>query len=227
MSLLKDFMNYIFPAECHVCECHLAPHEKYVCTHCRSRLPRSGYHRADLNPMSERMAGQVKFSRATGHFLYSKGSSFATLIHDMKYNNFPKIGDALGELVASELYSTGFFDGVDIIVPVPMHYFKQAVRGYNQTMHIAEGLGRGASIPACDALKAIRPHQTQTAMSREKRLTNTEGLFALKDSEMVKGKHVLLIDDVCTTGSTLVSAAKALWEADPSEVSMLTLGVTF
>lgn len=227
MSVLTHLVNFLFPAECHICGAPLAPHERFACTHCLSTLPRSGYHRRHLNPMEERFAGMFRFEKATGHFLYSRGSALSELIQDMKYRHFPEIGDMLGALAARELAATGFFYGVDVIVPVPMHFWKQAKRGYNQTHHIAQGIGKETGIPVSLALKAVKGHKTQTSLTHEQRLANTAGLFKVALPDEVRGKHVLLVDDVCTTGSTLTSSADALWEAKPSELTLFTLGVTF
>lgn len=226
-TLLTHLTNFIFPPECHVCGAPLAPHERFVCTHCLEQLPRTGYHRRELNPMEERFAGQFPFSRATGHFFYTRDSALSKLIQDMKYRHFPAIGDMMGSLAASELYTAGFFSDTDVVVPVPMHFFKRARRGYNQAYHIARGIGEATGLPVSTALKARRPHRTQTALSREKRLENTAGLFLVSDPSQLMGKGVLLVDDVCTTGATLASAAEAIWKADPASLSIFTLGVTF
>lgn len=227
MQIFNDLLNFIFPRRCHVCEGSLAPQERFVCSHCLSKLPRSGFHRRRLNPMEERFAGLFPFERATGHFLYSRESDISTLIQDMKYRHYPAIGEMLGQLAASELFSTGFFSDADIIIPVPMHRWKQLRRGYNQTHHIAAGISKATGIPVSYALKAVRPHKTQTALSREERLANTKGLFSVADKQEIQGRHILLTDDVCTTGSTLIASAEALIEASPRAITIFTLGVTF
>ena len=225
---VNDFLNVLFPPVCHACGSKLAPHERFACSHCISQLPRTGYHRRNMNPMEERFAGQFPFVRATGHFFYTRDSALSTLIQDMKYRRFPDIGNMLGSIAASELFSTGFFNDIDYIMPVPMHFWKQMKRGYNQTHHIAAGISTATGIPVCLNLKAIRPHKTQTAMTAEQRLTNTAGLFELQQPEELNGKGVLLVDDICTTGSTLRSAAEATISSNPSSrLTLMTIGVTF
>lgn len=177
--------------------------------------------------MEERFAGLFPFERATGHFIYSRNSPLSTLIQDMKYRRFPAVGEMLGELAAAELFTTGFFSDADLIIPVPMHRWKQLRRGYNQTHYIAAGISHAIDIPISLTLKAMRPHKTQTALSRDERLANTEGLFGVKNPAEVKGRHILLIDDVCTTGSTLIASAQAILEAQPRALTLFTLGVTF
>ncbi len=225
---LKDFLNVLLPPVCHACGTRLAPHERFACTHCLEQLPRTGYHRRPMNPMEERFAGQFPFERATGHFFYTRDSSLSTLIQDMKYRRFPAIGDMLGSLIASELYPTGFFTDIDFLMPVPMHFMKKMRRGYNQTEHIARGVSVVTTIPVCLNLKAVKSHKTQTSMTKEERLVNTSGIFRLFNPEDLENKRVLLIDDICTTGSTLRSAAEATLSGAPTcKVSMLSVGVTF
>lgn len=228
IAWLKNMLDFAFPATCHVCDGKLAPHERFVCTHCLSTLPRTGFHRRSPNPMEERLAGRFRFEKATGHFFYSRDSAFSTLIQDMKYRNYPAIGNLLGKTVAEELFPTGFFSDIDLIVPVPMHYLKQAVRGYNQTFHIADGLGEALGIEVSHSLKAIKSHQTQTSLSGEQRRVNTSGIFKVEDGARLEGKHLLLLDDICTTGATLSSAGEAINVAVPSaRLTVMTLGVTF
>ena len=227
MKALDDLINFLFPRRCHICEASLAPHERFVCTRCMAELPRSGFHRRSLNPMEERFAGIFPFERATGHFLYSRDSALSVLVQDMKYRRFPAIGEMLGETAGRELFGTGFFGDAELIVPVPMHRWKELKRGYNQTHHIAAGVSNATGIPVSHTLKAVRSHRTQTALSREERLANTKGLFRVENPAEIRGRHIVIIDDVCTTGSTLISSAESLLEAEPRALTLLTLGVTF
>ena len=224
----NDLLNFIFPRRCHICGNSLAPHERYACSMCLSKLPRTGYHRRTMNPMEQRFAGLFPFEKASGHFFYTRDSSLSILIQDMKYRNFPQIGILLGKVMATDLYSTGFFNDIELILPIPMHFWKQAKRGYNQAEKIAEGISEIIGVPVSDALRMIRSHSTQTALIREERLANTENLFSVKKIEELEGRHILLVDDVCTTGATICSAASAIMSQCPSvKLTILTLGVTF
>lgn len=225
---LSDILDFAFPRRCHVCGGNLAPHERFACSHCLASLPRTGYHRRRLNPMEERFAGHFPFVRATGHFFYTRESSLSILIQDMKYRRFPAIGEMLGGVVAAELYPSGFFDGIDCVVAVPMHYMKRIRRGYNQTDHIALGISRAAGVPVVRGLRAVRPHRTQTALTLEQRRDNTAGIFRAPDPSLLEGRGVLLVDDVCTTGATLSAAATEIMRAAPGcRLTLLSLGVTF
>lgn len=225
---LSDILNVFYPAECHLCGNDLSPHERFVCTPCIDSLPRTGFHRNPRNAMEDRFAGQFPFVNATGHFFYSKDSSLSQLIQDMKYRNFPSIGNKLGEIAGRELFTTGFLSDIDVIVPLPMHFFKKARRGFNQTDRIAEGISEAAGIPVVKALKMTRRRKSQTTLSRARRLANAETLFAPTGNVDLNNKGVLLVDDICTTGATMGAAAKALTDAFPKiRLSLFALCVTF
>ncbi|MCH5227787.1 MAG: ComF family protein [Muribaculaceae bacterium] len=228
MRWIDDLINLLFPAECHLCGHSLGPHERFICLPCIETLPRTGYHRHHRNPMEEKFAGHFPFVDATGHFFYSKDSSLAQLIQDMKYRNFPSIGNKMGEIAGKELYTAGFLSDVDLIVPVPMHFWKQAKRGYNQTERIAQGISDSTGIPVVNALKMIHQRKTQTSLSRAQRLANAEGLFVSRGNIDLNGKTILLVDDICTTGATMGGAAKALADAFPGiRQKLFSLAVAF
>lgn len=225
---IEDLLNLLFPAQCHLCRGDLAPGERFICNPCISALPRSGYHRDPRNPMEQKFAGQFPFVAATGHFFYSKDSSLSQLIQDMKYRNFPSIGNKLGEIAGEELYISGFLSEIDFIVPVPMHFMKQAKRGYNQTDRIAEGISKVSGIPVKKALRMTRRRTTQTHLSRTQRLINAEALFSPIRGIDLNHKSVLLVDDICTTGATMGSAAKALTDSFSNiRLYLFALGITF
>ena len=225
---MGDILNLLYPAECHLCGGTLSPGERFVCNPCIETLPRTGYHRHLRNPMEERFAGQFPFEAATGHFFYSKDSSLSQLIQDMKYRNFPSIGDKMGEISGKELYIAGFLNEVDYIVPLPMHFFKKARRGYNQTDLIARGIGKASGLPVLNAIKMTHQRKTQTSLSRSERLANASSLFAVRKNIDLNGKTVLLVDDICTTGATMGAAAKTLTDAfHQMKLYLFALGVTF
>lgn len=227
MGILTDFFDFFLPRTCHACGCGLHEHEEFLCTRCVEMLPRSRYHLMDLNPMERRFAGIVPFVRATGHFIYTRDSAIANVVHDMKYRKFPSLGRRLGEIVGDELRMAGFFDGADVISPVPMHWTKRVRRGYNQTEYIAQGLSEATGLPVTDSLRAVRAHKTQTAMTLDQRQKNLAGSFRVENKEELAGKGVVLLDDVCTTGATLRTLAAEVASAVPDcRIYLLSLCVT-
>lgn len=176
--------------------------------------------------MEARFAGLVPFVHATAPFFYGRETKLATLVQDFKYRKFPGLARELGRMAALELLPTGFFTGIDVIVPVPLHWRKRMSRGYNQCEQIAYGVGEKTGLPVATNLRAARRHSTQTHLSREERQRNIKGVFKVRKAEALAGKHILLVDDICTTGSTLTAAAQALLAVCPgARLSMMTIGV--
>lgn len=226
-QILTDIADFFLPRTCHICGSRLRDTEEVFCVRCIETLPRSLYHLMPLNPMERRFAGIVPFVRATGHFLYSRNSGLAAAIHDMKYRQFPSVGRRLGEIVGEELNMSGFFSGAECIAAVPMHWWKEARRGYNQAGLIARGLSSAIGLPMVDLLEATRPHKTQTAMTLAQRQANLSGSFRVKDPEALEGKGLVIVDDVCTTGATLRSLAAEVYRDVPTcRLYLLSIAVT-
>lgn len=227
MGFLNDIVDFFLPRTCHLCGCSLRESEKSFCVRCIETLPRSLYHHMDMNPMERRFAGIVPYVRATGHFIYSRNSALADAIHDMKYRKFPSVGRRLGEIVGSELHMAGFFEGADCVVGVPMHWYKKAQRGYNQADFIAEGISKSVGIPVVKAIDAVRGHKTQTAMTLEERNKNLLGSFRVSCPDILAGKGLVIVDDVCTTGATLRTLAATVYDAVPDcRIYLLSVCVT-
>ena len=223
--------SFLYPRRCHICGVTLDTASEYICPLCESRLPRTYYHRRDMNPMEQRFAGLFPFEHASGHFFYSAGSEISSLVQDFKYRKFRGLARHLGRLMARELIITPFLSDIDAIIPVPMHFMKKARRGYNQTEEIAAGISEETGIPVYTNLKASKPHSSQTHLSPERRRQNTKDIFTVSRPEQLTGagiRHILLLDDICTTGATLTSASSAIHASLPDiRLSLLTLGVTF
>ena len=132
----------------------------------------------------------------------------------------------LASAFASELDNEGFFDGMDAILPVPMYAWKQVRRGFNQAEEIAKGISDVAGIPVWHNLTAIRPHQSQTTRNAVERAANAAGIYAVVEADRLDGRHVLIVDDVITTGSTILGCCEAVMKASTAEVSVLSLAAT-
>lgn len=222
MGLIHSLLSTIFPSTCSICGCALVEGENALCLDCLSNMPRLTYHLQPEHPFVRRMAA-MKFQKVAAMFAYVKHDDYAKLIQNAKYNHQPYINRSLAREFASELGKT-FFADVDIILPVPMHWIKRFFRGYNQTDYIARGLSDITGIPVGNNLVAIRGHATQTRRNAQERLSNTSDIFDVITPEELQGKHILIVDDVITTGATLMSCADVIRAAQPNaSISCLAL----
>ena len=223
--MIRDFFNLLVPALCSACGNTLVKNEHIICTTCMYELPRTRYRSYTDNPVSRLFWGRVYIEYATALFQYQKGSRFQNLIHELKYKNRLDIGLELGRLLGAELRGSPMASA-DILLPVPLHRKKLRQRGYNQCHPIAEGLSASLGIEwSSKQLSRISVSLTQTNKSRMDRWSNVEGIFRVETPEKLTGKHVILIDDVVTTGATLDACATALLSLDLVRVSIVTAGV--
>ncbi len=224
MKILNDIINLLYPEYCLACNKPLNSHEKLLCAECFFEMPFTNNHKLQENEMTDIFVGRIQINAACALFYYHPGSKYHKLLHDLKYNNKPEIGVELGKLLGVNILESEFFNDIDYIVPVPLHPKKRKIRGYNQSMCIAEGMSEVLQIEADDnTLKRIINTQTQTKKSRIDRWQNVDNIFKLT-SDKFNGKHILLVDDVITTGSTLESCALTLQEKD-AKISIATLAI--
>jgi len=222
----RDLESLVFPHVCEVCGRQLVDGEELLCTYCNLAMPRTNYHIVDFNDVHHRLAGSVHVERAASWFQYRRHSKYVKLIHKAKYYDRPEIARIMGRMYAREIAPSGFFDGIDVILPVPMHVFKELKRGYNQAAEICDGLHDVTGIPLGDNLKAMHGHSSQTRRGAYGRYLNVSGLFGVIDAVGLTDRHVLVVDDVLTTGSTLSACCEALVKAVPGiRISVLTLAV--
>jgi ComF family protein len=190
------------------------------------QLPRTDYHLMPENDTVLRLAGRVPFTHATSFAYFINDGLLQHLLHGLKYLNKKENGAYLGKQFAYDLQQTDWIRTVDVIIPVPLHAKKEAVRGYNQSVLIGEGMCNILHIPVNNkVLKRVRHTESQTQKSRAERLENMKDAFVVKDAAAIKDKHVLLIDDVLTTGATLEACALALLKVQDTRVSIATIGI--
>ena len=213
------------PRVCPVCNKALDGDEKWLCRNCLAQLPRTRYEEADFNAMEQHFAGKVPIERATAYFFYEKGAPYSNILHDIKYRSTPLMGRWLTAHAVNDMAGSHFFDGIEAVTAVPLHRSKLAKRGYNQSEYLARGIADALGIPYVEALKAIRPHSTQTHKGAMERWQNIQGNYALNEkcTRQLAGKHLLLVDDVITTGSTLTVCATILKEIPGITISLFTL----
>jgi ComF family protein len=200
--------------------------EEVICSKCNFHLPRTGFHlNAYENEMARLFWAQIPIERATAFFYYEPHAETANIIYELKYKNHPEIGTTIGRMLAKEIQPYGFFDGIDEIIPIPLAKKRLRQRGYNQSEEIAQGISEITGLPMNK--KAIRRtifEGSQTNKGRWERQENVEHVFELIDTETITNKHLLLIDDVVTTGATCIACAKALCQAGNVHISILSLG---
>ncbi len=225
LSLAGDLLHLFYPLVCPGCGSMLTGGESFLCMSCLSRLPRTQYHSWPDNPVASLFWGRVQFDWATSWCLFQKESLFRALIHKLKYSDHPALGVALGQAFALDLAGSPFQD-CHCLVPVPLHKRKLQTRGYNQSERIATGMGLVLQMPVADGLLVRRAGtQTQTHRHRFERWENVEKSFALVNASGFEHKHLLLVDDVVTTGATLEACARLLLTIPGVRVSIAVLGV--
>lgn len=224
MKLFKSLVNLLFPRVCAACGNILLEGEDSVCTTCRFLLPKTGYENNPDNPLAQMFYGQMPFNAVMAEFFFSKTGKVQHLIHGLKYHHCRENGIFLGQEIGKSLLKAPDYQGIDFIIPIPLHPKKEKLRGYNQSLVIAEGIHEIMNVPIAEkSLVRSIFTDTQTKKSREERYQNVKDIFELKKPEQLQGKHVLLVDDVLTTGATLMSAGKALLHAEGIKISVATV----
>lgn len=176
------------------------------------------------NSMEEKLFGTVPFERATAYCHYDKGAPYARLVQYAKYRGRPAIMRWLARRYAMELRADGFFDGIDAVMPVPMHFLKKMRRGYNQAEWVARGVADATGLPVVDNLRAVRGHATQTRRGSYARWENSRELYKTVRPGEIDGLHLLIVDDVVTTGATIIACGECVRQASPTvRLSALTI----
>lgn len=219
----RDMISLIYPKICMACDKLLLKHEESLCTFCIYSLPKTGFHKESDNPVSRLFWGKTEIEGAASYFHFEKGGHVQQLIHKFKYKGFKEIGIEVGKHYGTELKDCESYSKVDIIVPVPLHKDKHRKRGYNQSDFFAKGLSQSMKIPVdFTSLYRAKATATQTRKSRFERFENVESIFRLKENHSLSGKHILLVDDVVTTGSTLEACCETL-RAAGNKISLVTM----
>ena len=226
ISLLSCVIDLLAPRACAICGSRRSVSEEAVCCACNLHLPRTHYSaRPYDNEMAKLFWGILPVERAAALFFYEPHSPSSNIIYKLKYGGRPDMARTMGRMAVAEFARDGFFAGIDTIVPVPLAGNRQRRRGYNQSVEMARGMGEVAHLPVTDkAVSRDAFRESQTKMNRWQRQENVEGVFHLKDASQLAGKHVLIVDDVVTSGATVTSLAKEIMRAKDVRFSVVSLG---
>jgi len=225
MDLFSNFIELFFPRLCIACTNPLFVHESNICDLCFYHLPRTNFEKDINNPVAQLFWGRVNIEYATAYFFYNKGSRYQRILHQLKYQGKKEIGFEIGKIFGKEIMNSDFSQ-IQLIVPIPLHPSRLRQRGYNQAEWIAMGIAEAMGKPLENKTVArVSASSTQTKKGRYDRWTNVEGIFRTCLPEKLINKHILLVDDVVTTGATLEACASAILSLGNTKVSVATLAV--
>jgi ComF family protein len=219
-----DFYRLFFPKLCGGCDAPLVKNEEHLCLHCNLDLPFTQFENIRENPVEKLFYGRTQIEFGTSLLFFSKGEKVQHILHNIKYNDQKELAVFIGRIFGERLQNILPVNSVTTIIPIPLHPQKQHLRGFNQSELIAQGMNEvlNKELSVDNVFRNINT-ETQTKKNRIERWQNVEKVFDIKDSNALKNKHVLLIDDVLTTGATLEACTQTLIEQCNCKVSIATV----
>ncbi|MBL4861834.1 MAG: ComF family protein [Crocinitomicaceae bacterium] len=227
LSIADDVIHLVYPSLCLVCENELSRSEEHVCSICQHSLTHTHFQLfEEPTEMDKLFWGRVQVKATYAHLFFKKNRASQKILFNLKYKNNPALGEYFGKKMGECMKQNALFNNIDAIIPVPLHYKKEFLRGYNQSDSIANGIGQHLNVPVDFSSTKRRKHTTtQTQKSRFQRWDNVNDIFQVKDT-LLRYKHVVLIDDVITTGATMEALIRILKEKAPAlDVSVVTLAI--
>lgn len=222
-EIKESFFHFLFPHICAGCGSDLLSSESNLCMHCIDAMPETNFDIHPNNPVEKKFWGRLRIENATAQYYFTKESLIQNLMHLVKYKRNKELGLQLGRLMGGSIKKSNRFNA-DALIPLPLFPAKEKRRGYNQSLLLCEGMSEVMNVPVLNDI-IIRPQftETQTKKGRIERWVNMEGKFSLLKPELIRGKHILLVDDVITTGATLESCGTELLKAENVRLSIATL----
>lgn len=222
-----DLYHLFYPRICGGCDLILAKGETHLCLHCRLELPFTNYETFKDNPIEKKFFGRVPLEFATSLLFFSQGDSVQKILHQIKYNEQKELAIYMGRIFGERLQNNPYLKDINTILPVPLHPKKQHIRGYNQSELIATGMNEVLNLElVLNNVVRKTNTETQTRKNTMERWENVEHVFDIKNISNLKQKHILLVDDVLTTGATIEACAQVLLDKTKSSVSVATLATT-
>ncbi|MEH6534897.1 MAG: ComF family protein [Psychroserpens sp.] len=225
--MIKNLLNLFFPKLCSACNNHLSDNELNICTTCRHQLPLTNFHSDKDNTVHKMLYGRVKLEQATALLYFSKKGIVQQLIHNLKYRGQEEIGQFLGEWLGEELRHIDGYLNVDVVIPVPLHKSKLKSRGYNQVDEFGKAIAKALDADYNTAVLVKTTNtKTQVFKDRLKRNLSDHSNFEIINGSSLEKKHILLVDDIITTGATIEDCANRLLLINGITLSMATMAIT-
>jgi ComF family protein len=225
-QIKHNILHFFYPHNCVGCGYPLFNLQKLLCKHCIADLPLTHYEKVDDNPVVKIFSGRLQIEKATSWLFFAKNGLTQNVIHALKYRNNRKIGLAMGKMMAASLDECGWWNGIDVLIPLPLNRKKLLMRGYNQAEVLCRGISSFTGIPV-EEVAVMRTvfTETQTHKTRIQRWRNVAEVFDLLDYSHLQGKHAVLVDDVVTTGATLDACGQVLSKVPGLKLSLLSLAI--
>lgn len=222
--IVSDVIQLFYPHHCRGCGSDILQKDQLLCIRCISELPHTRFAFFPGNDIERIFFGRIPVMAAHSECYFSKGQLIQRLIHLLKYSGMPEVGSYLGEIIGRTLLQSGRFSGIDYVIPLPLYPDKEFKRGYNQAAAIGEGVSNATNIPMLDKLVCRqRPTETQTKKHRTERWQNVRGSFVVTEPSVLAGKHILLVDDVITTGASIEACAQSILDCPQTNISIASI----
>lgn len=223
-EIKNALLHLLFPHTCAGCASDILDNDSSLCMRCIASLPETGFVVHEDNPVANKFTGRLQLRSATAQYYFTKSSLIQQLIHQLKYKGHEELGLQLGQMMGRQLVESGRFQSIDILVPLPLFAARQKKRGYNQATVLCNGMAKAMNLPVYEkAVERMAATESQTKKGRIDRWLNTEGKFRVKDEAALSGKHLLLVDDVITTGATLEACGAELVKLTDTRLSIAAL----
>ncbi|MBS1744120.1 MAG: ComF family protein [Bacteroidetes bacterium] len=223
-NLLENCLHLFYPHQCTGCGSDLLPKTNMLCLHCLHELPHTQFATQQGNYVENIFRGRMNVLAAHSEFFFSKGQLVQHLIHELKYKANTAIGYYLGEMIGNNILLSGRFSNIDYLIPLPLYPDKEAKRGYNQSAIICDGIQSSTQIPVLlNNVIRRRATETQTRKHRTERWNNVDGSFTVLKPEILKGKNILLVDDVITTGASIEACGQSILQVSGTSLCVAAL----
>ena len=224
---LQALQHLFLPHHCAGCGSDIINDEQILCLHCMDQMPLTAFHLHDNNPVEKIFLGRIPVVHAASYLYFSKDSLLQRIVHQLKYKGNKELGLFMGRKMGEALLQSGRFNNTDVLVPMPLFAARERKRGYNQALILCQGMAEVLKLPVLpDVIRRRRSSETQTHKNRIERWLNMQDKFELQQGNTLVDKHILLVDDVITTGATLEACGRELLTTPGTRLSIMTMAYT-